>query len=60
MSLLAGVTAGTELDTDTGNVTTEWTPISSLVGQNIIYNDVYLDRRKVYSVHHQYKSFPRY
>lgn len=39
-----------ELDTDTGNVTTEWTPISSLVGQNIIYNDVYLDRRKVYSV----------
>jgi len=42
-----------ELDTDTGYVQYEWKPIPSLVGQNIIYNDVYLNERKVYTANTQ-------
>lgn len=39
-----------QIDNDTNRVLKEWVPVDSLVGQNIIYNDIYLKERKVYSV----------
>lgn len=39
-----------EINNKTGDVDKEWVPVDSLVGQNIIYNDVYLKERDIYSV----------
>lgn len=39
-----------EIDPSTGYVKKEWEPVPSLVGQNIIYNDIYLKQRDIYAV----------
>ena len=39
-----------EIDPDTGYVKKEWEQVPSLVGQNIIYNDIYLKQRNIYAV----------
>lgn len=33
-----------------GKLKNSWIPVDSLVGQNIVYNDIYLNQRKIYSV----------